>query len=137
MMTNSRGVNRPSVARPARLAMSPQDYQKLGLEKGRMEPWEDAAHTDGSPGTHEWWYIDAEVDGAALAIFMTTKPFGSDELSLTPNVTVSLKLPDGSAIEKKATILADEFSASKVECDVRMAEIISKEISIPIRCTSR
>ena len=34
MMANSRGVNRPSVARPARLAMSPQDYQKLGLEKG-------------------------------------------------------------------------------------------------------
>ena len=120
MMTNSSGVNRPSVARPGRLAMSPQDYQKLGLEKGRMEPWEDAAHTDGSPGTHEWWYIDAEVDGAALAIFMTTKPFGGDELSLTPNVTVSLKLPDGSAIEKKATIPADEFSASKVECDVRM-----------------
>jgi hypothetical protein len=76
MMTNSRGVNRPFVARPA---MFPQDYQKLGLEKGRTEPWEDAAHTDGSPGTHEWWYIDAVYN----------------------NVTVSLKLPDGSAIEKK------------------------------------
>jgi hypothetical protein len=52
---------------------------------------------------------------------MTPKPlFGGDELSLTPTVTVSLKLPDGSAIEKKATISADEFSASEVECDVRM-----------------
>jgi hypothetical protein len=71
-MTNSRGVNRPTVARPARLAMSPQDYQKLGLEKGRMEPWEDAVHTDGSPGSHEWWYIDAEVDGAPIHLEFTT-----------------------------------------------------------------
>jgi hypothetical protein len=51
---------------------------------------------------------------------MMTKPLGCDYLPLTPNVTVSLKLPDGSSIEKSATIPASEFSAAKDVCDVRM-----------------
>jgi hypothetical protein len=109
-----------TLALPARVGESPQDYQRLGLEKGRMAPWEDGAHNDGSPGTFEWWYIDAEVDGSTLAIFMMTKPWVSHDLPLTPNVTVSLKLRDGSTIEKAATISANEFSASKDVCDVRM-----------------
>jgi hypothetical protein len=109
-----------AVALPARMGNSPQDFQRLGLQKDRMEPWEDGAHTDGSPGTWEWWYMDAEFDGATLAIFMMTKPWVSHYLSLTPSVYVTLKLPDGSTIQKAATIPADEFSAAKDECDMRM-----------------
>jgi hypothetical protein len=109
-----------AVALPARMGNSPQDFQRLGLQKDRMEPWEDGAHTDGSPGTWEWWYMDAEFDGATLAIFMMTKPWVSHYLPLTPSVYVTLKLPDGSTIQKAATIPADEFSAAKDECDMRM-----------------
>jgi hypothetical protein len=85
-----------------------------------MAPWEDGAHNDGSPGTFEWWYIDAEVDGSTLAIFMMTKPFVSHDLPLTPSLTVSLRLPDGSTIEKAATVPANQFSAANDVCDVRM-----------------
>ena len=109
-----------AVALPARMGNSPQDFQRLGLHKDRMEPWEDGAHTDGSPGTWEWWYMDAEFDGATLAIFMMTKPWVSHYLPLTPSVYVTLKLPDGSTIVKEATIPAGEFSAAKDECDMRM-----------------
>jgi hypothetical protein len=125
-----------TLALPARVGQSAQDYQRLGLERDRMAPWEDGAHNDGSPGTFEWWYIDAEVEGSTLAIFMMTKPWVSHDLPLTPNVTVSLKLADGSTIEKSATVPANEFSASKDECDVHIP-ITFGEIFIPIRCTSR
>src|SRR3981081_1502543 len=95
-----------TLALPAGVGQSAQDYQRLGLERGRMAPWEDGAHNDGSPGTFEWWYIDAEVDGSTLAIFMMTKPFVSHDLPLTPSVTVSLKLDAGSTIEKAEPITA-------------------------------
>jgi hypothetical protein len=51
-------------ALPARVGQSPEDFQRLGVERGRMARWEDGAHNDGGPGTFEWWYIDAEVDGS-------------------------------------------------------------------------
>ena len=54
---------------PASLAPSTTQYEKLGIDPPRVEPWEDGCRTDGSPGTYEWWYFDLNLDdGSTLVI---------------------------------------------------------------------
>lgn len=122
---------------PARVGQTPQDYKRLSLERERMRPWEDGAHNDGSPGTFEWWYIDAEVAGSTLAIFMKTKPWVSHDLPLTPEVTVSLKSPDGSTTEKTEAIQQANFLLRRTNATCVWAPTTSGEILILIRCMSR
>src|SRR5258708_16345905 len=55
-----------------------------------------------------------------MAIFMSTKPWVSHYLPLTPSAYVTLKVHDGSIIQKAVSIPAGEFSAAKNECDMRM-----------------
>jgi hypothetical protein len=42
-----------TLALPAGVGQSAQDYQRLGLERGGMARWKDGAYNDGSPGTFE------------------------------------------------------------------------------------
>ncbi len=61
---------------PARLARTPEDYARIGIEPGAIKLWEDGMRTDGSPGTYEWWYFDAHLDdGAKLVVVFLTKEF--------------------------------------------------------------
>jgi hypothetical protein len=55
--------------RLATMADSDADYQRLGLSRTSIEPWEDGARTDNSPGTYEWRYFDAHLtDGVKLVL---------------------------------------------------------------------
>ena len=51
-------------------------YEKMGLKRGIVEPWEDGLRTDGSKGTYEWWYTDMHFsDGTiAVVIFFNKSP---------------------------------------------------------------
>ncbi len=40
--------------RPARLMDRPADYEKLGVNPDRVEPWEDGRRHDGRSGNFEW-----------------------------------------------------------------------------------
>jgi hypothetical protein len=55
-------------------ASSDADYERLGLARGDIKPWEDAARTDDRPGTYEWWYFDAHLDdGSTLVVVFMDK----------------------------------------------------------------
>ena len=47
----------------AETASSDADYERLGLARNDIKPWEDGARTDDRPGTYEWWYFDAHLMG--------------------------------------------------------------------------
>jgi hypothetical protein len=77
--------------------------------------------TDGSKGTYEWWYFDAELDdGSKLVITFFTKPFSDLDKGLTPQVTLEIDRPDGTSIQKLFNASPEDFSASRDQCDVQI-----------------
>src|SRR5271170_5917739 len=65
-------------------AASDADYQRLGLSRDTVAPWEDGARTDGGRGSFEWWYFDAHLDdGAALVVMFMDKDFTEPRLAAT------------------------------------------------------
>lgn len=55
--------------RLARVANEDEDYARLGLKRGVIEPWEDGMRTSGGRGSFEWWYFDSHLDdGTSLVI---------------------------------------------------------------------
>lgn len=46
----------------ARLMNLPEDYKRIGIKKGCIEPWEDGKRDDFRKGMVEWWYFDAILD---------------------------------------------------------------------------
>jgi predicted secreted hydrolase len=104
---------------PAHLGASAEDYQRLGLKQGQVEPWEDGARTDGGKGTYEWWYFDSHLnDGSKLVIHFATKPITDPSQPLTPEIRFSLDRPDGSTVTKTLRAPAQEFSAAKDQAKV-------------------
>ena len=106
---------------PARLAASPEDYQRLNLEKGHIAQWEDGQRVDAAAPFIEWWYFDADLDdGAKLAVIFCTKDASRPNQPLEPLIEIDLDLPDGRRLMKYGYYKAEEFSASKDGCDVRI-----------------
>ena len=109
-------------APPAVLASTDADYERLGVAKGHVEPFEDGARTDGRPGTYEWWYFDAHLDdGAKLVVVFMDKGLASPQKPLAPVVRLNLDLADGRTFEKLATFAPEAWSAATEHADVRIA----------------
>ena len=107
----------------ARFADEPEDYAKLGIEAGRIEPFEDGMRTRGGPGGYEWWYFDSHLDdGSSLVIVFYTKPQLNPNGALAPFASLELNRPGQPAIRVEAHGSPDEFSASPDQCDVRIGE---------------
>jgi CrtC N-terminal lipocalin domain len=112
---------------PSHLAISPQEYERLHIKKGEIEPWEDGFRTDGSKGTYEWWYFDAHLsDGSKTVIVFYTKPLVDVDKPLAPYIAFTLDKPDGSHLEKEFHTHAQAFSSAKESCDVRIGANIFK-----------
>jgi predicted secreted hydrolase len=106
----------------ARLGSTAEDYERIGIKPDQVLPWEDGARTDGSAGTYEWWYFDANLDGAKLVVVFYTKNFTDINRSLAPMIRIDLDLPDGTSYNKIAEWKPEEFSASRDRCDVRIGD---------------
>lgn len=105
------------------MAATPEEYQALGLQQDRIETWEDGVRADTGPGSYEWWYFDAHLeDGSTLVIIFCTKnPLNPDQ-PLQPFVTVHLERPGADPVVFEDHHPADQFSASREACDVRIAK---------------
>jgi hypothetical protein len=104
-------------------ASEPEDYERLGLSSTSIEPWEDGARTDNSPGTYEWWYFDAHLaDGAMLVITFMNKDIAEPQKPLSPLLRINLDLPDGRRFEKLQHFPAPSWSAAKAHADVRLGD---------------
>jgi len=121
----SRSGNVTTVAanKLAVMASKPEDYARLGLSPTSIEPWEDGARTDDSPGTYEWWYFDAHLaDGAKLVIAFMNKDIAEPQKPLSPLLRINLDLADGRSFEKLLHFPASSWSAAKDHADVRLAD---------------
>jgi hypothetical protein len=107
---------------PAHLGNTPDDYARIGVEPRTIKLWEDGMRTDGSRGTYEWWYFDANLDdGAKLVVVFLTKDFTAIKKPLSPAIRIDLTLPDGTSIQKVVEFAAETFSASTETCEVRIS----------------
>jgi hypothetical protein len=105
------------------MASQPEDYARLRLSATSIEPWEDGARTDDSPGGYEWWYFDAHlVDGAKLVIAFMNKDIAQPQKPLSPLLRINLDLADGRSFEKLLHLPASSWSAAKNHADVRIGE---------------
>ncbi|MDR3314060.1 MAG: hypothetical protein LBS96_06340 [Oscillospiraceae bacterium] len=106
---------------PSGLGQSDAHYARLGLQKGKVEPWEDGARTDGGPGSYEWWYFDAHLDdGTSLVLVYYTKRMMLPGKPLRPYATIDLDTPDGRHFEERLEVEGIPFSAAKDRCEVQI-----------------
>lgn len=104
------------------MAVTPEEYQRLGLRQDRIEPWEDGLRTDTEPGSYEWWYFDSHLeDGSTLVVIFYTKNPLNPGHALQPFVTMHLERPGVDPIVFEQHHPADRFSASREVCEVRIA----------------
>jgi hypothetical protein len=104
-----------------RLADRPADYQKLGIDPVKVAQFEDGQRMGTGKGCYEWWYFDAHLDdGATVVVVFYTKPNVSANGPFAPQVTINLTLLDGRHFDKIYDTTADQFTASKEECDVQI-----------------
>src|ERR1700722_13482325 len=104
-------------------AASNADYERLGLSRDTIAPWEDGARTDGGHGSFEWWYFDAHLDdGAALVVMFMSKDFTQLQEPLSPLVRINLDLPDGRSLQKEQRFAVGSYSAAAGHADVRIAD---------------
>ncbi|MFT3757198.1 MAG: lipocalin-like domain-containing protein [Pseudoxanthomonas sp.] len=104
-------------------ASSDAEYQRLGLDRHNIAPWEDGLRLDTGKGNYEWWYFDAHLEnGATLVVVFYTKYANESNGPLAPMLTINLTTPDGRVFDKKLTVDPAEFSAAKDHCDVRIGD---------------
>lgn len=109
------------MAKHAWLAVSAQEYEKLGLAPGAPALWEDGLRTDGAKGSYEWWYFDSKLnDGSSLVIVFFPGPMFSFSEGFHPNVTFTLTRADGTKYESQVNADVKDSSFSKDCCDVRI-----------------
>src|SRR5882672_4625463 len=107
----------------AATASADADYERLGLTRNDIKPWEDGARTDGRPGTYEWWYFDAHLeDGAKLVVVFMDKDLATPQKPLEPTIRLNLDLADGRSFEKFVTFDPATWSSAKDHADVRIGE---------------
>ncbi len=107
----------------ARLGSTPEDYERIGIQRDHVLAWEDGARTDGRAGTYEWWYFDARLDdGAKLVVVFFTKNFTDISRPLAPMIRINLDLPDGRSFNKVAEWKPGEFAAARDRCDVHIGD---------------
>jgi predicted secreted hydrolase len=89
----------------------------------KVSEWEDGLRTDVASDSFEWWYFDANFDdGSTAVIVFFTTPMLDFKGPVIPQVSLSITRPNGDKIEKLLNSSADQFSASKDTCDVRIGE---------------
>ncbi len=102
----------------ARLGTEQRDYERLGMEKDRIAPWEDGLRTNGKFGEYEWWYFDAKLEGGySLVIIFYSQPVTAATLGFAPCVSFSLT-GNGYEILEEVSFKLKDCSFSREDCDV-------------------
>ena len=113
---------RSTKMQPARLMDRPEDYKRLGLQKGNVEPWEDGMRDNFDAGHFEWWYFDCMLDdGTKVAASFSTKLSTATSMEGNhPAFVFYFNTPDGRFIPQPFfQFTPDQISYSKDGCDVR------------------
>lgn len=93
------------------------------LEAGIVSPWEDGLRADTGRGSFEWWYFDAHLDdGSTAVVVFATKSLLARRGPLNPTLLLTITRPDGQKIDRSRVFPADQFSASRSGCDVKIGD---------------
>ena len=96
-------------------------YSSMGLQRDRVEIWEDGARVDGSRGNYEWWYYDSHFpDGTKLVIIFFSKSPIEVDGPIKPQVSMEITLPDGTKHEETVSASMEESHFKKEKCDVKV-----------------
>lgn len=94
-------------------------YEKLGISRNEIKPWEDGMRTSGKDNTYEWWYFDSHYsDGTVLVIVFYTKNIVMVRGGIRPLATMELTLPDGRKFYNQITESPGNCSFSSEGCHV-------------------
>jgi hypothetical protein len=105
------------------IASEDADYERLGLARDAVAPWEDGARTDNRRGTYEWWYFDSHLDdGSSMVVVFQNKDLAAPNDPLTPTIRIDLDLADGRSHQKLLTYAPESWEASAGGADVRIGE---------------
>ena len=104
-----------------RMMNQPEDYQKLGVNPNKIEPWEDGRRNVGKAGCIEWWYLDADTDdGIKIGLNFSTKvPVLQSLEGYKPFVYYNIQFPDGTVATNMMTIPDKESNFKEGNCDVQ------------------
>ena len=105
------------------VSKSAEDFTRLGLRTGNIpDAWEDGMRTEPDGTNYEWWYFDAHLDdGSTLVVVFFPKPMAPMRKGLAPMINIEFDRPDGTSYKRDMKFGADEFSAAKDQCDVKIA----------------
>ncbi len=102
-------------------------YEKMGLQRDKVEIWEDGSRVEGKKGEYEWWYYDSHYpDGTVLVIFFFSKMPIAVNGPIKPIATMELTLPDGRKLSEEVYATVKESHYKKEQCDVRIGECFCK-----------
>lgn len=108
-----------------RLLDQPADFDRLGVNPGKIEAWEDSRrNTDPRPNNWEWWYSDFIFDDGITAVvqFFTKGGPHLRENGDYPSINITFTLPDGTHRKDEISIEAKDASYGETQCDVAFGE---------------
>ena len=92
-------------------------YAEQGLNKNKVELWEDGYRTKGQKDTYEWWYFDFVADdGTTIVISILTKDIENPKTKLKPKIIIDITERDGDKHNLSFDIPRDDFYASRDSC---------------------
>ncbi len=74
------------------LRTAADDYRSLGIDKNKVEAWEDGRRSSQDASSFEWWYFDSLMDDGTAAVVTFSDNFGG---SRKRRVSLDLTTPDG------------------------------------------
>lgn len=96
-------------------------YKKMGLNKHKVEIWEDGLRTSGKKGEYEWWYFDSSYeDGTKIVVMFFSKSPIEPNGPVNPQATIEITLKDGTKYSDEVHATIQESYFSKTQCDVKI-----------------
>lgn len=106
---------------PVRVMDQPQDYLRMGTQRGMIEAWEDGKRDDDRAGVYEWWYFDMILDDGSKAVihFNTKDNQTIGKAGTIPSVVLKITSPEGVDYKDNVVLNASAATFGKGACDVK------------------
>lgn len=111
-----------------RLQQRAEDYEKMGIRPGVVEPWEDGRRDNDRAGANEYWYFDALTgDGTKTVVVYSPKAVDATEQEGgVPNVNITVTTADGQIRHQYLEVGPEQVRYGDGGCDVRFGPHFTK-----------
>ena len=105
----------------AKVLNEPEDYARIGVKPGVVEPWEDGRRRDSSAGVMENWYFDANMDDNTKVV-LSFRPRLPETMQIpgdSPNLNIYITTSDGKTYSDFIKVPIEDSETRKGECYVK------------------